>query len=202
MNRCWSSPAPKTAPTSSARPCGTAAIEPRRSTATCRWSGAGPPWKDSGGAATGSSWPRTSLPEAWTSTNIGHVINYDLPYTPVDYVHRIGRTARMAAVGRATSFATAADSQSVRAIETILGQSIPRPSGAQPDKKERGRQGNSEAADAKRTHPTGKRRRTRKRPRPNRRASRARGEAGRAGHRTNLTPTPGHMSAPVREERR
>ena len=96
--------------------------------------------------------------------NIGHVINYDLPYTPVDYVHRIGRTARMAAVGRATSFATAADSQSVRAIETILGQSIPRPSGAQPDKKERGRQGNSEAAEAKRTHPTGKRRRTRKRP--------------------------------------
>ena len=96
--------------------------------------------------------------------NIGHVINYDLPYTPVDYVHRIGRTARMAAVGRATSFATAADSQSVRAIETILGQSIPRPSGAQPDKKGRGRQGNSEAAEAKPTHPTGKRRRTRKRP--------------------------------------
>ena len=57
--------------------------------------------------------------------NIGHVINYDLPYTPEDYVHRIGRTARMAAVGRATSFATAADTQSVRAIETILGQSIP-----------------------------------------------------------------------------
>ncbi len=95
--------------------------------------------------------------------NIGHVINYDLPYTPEDYVHRIGRTARMAAVGRATSFATAADSQSVRAIETILGQSIPRPSGARSDKKRRARKSNAEAAETQRARPAGKRRRTRKR---------------------------------------
>ncbi len=96
--------------------------------------------------------------------NIGHVINYDLPYTPEDYVHRIGRTARMAAVGRATSFATAADTQSVRAIEAILGQSIPRPSGARPDKKRRAHNGSPQAAEAKRGLPVGKRRRVRKRP--------------------------------------
>ena len=41
--------------------------------------------------------------------NIGHVINFDLPYCPEDYVHRIGRTARMQATGRATSFITAED---------------------------------------------------------------------------------------------
>ena len=95
--------------------------------------------------------------------DIGHVINYDLPYTPEDYVHRIGRTARMAAVGRATSFATAADSQSVRAIESILGKSIPGPSGSQPDKKRRGREGSPDTADTKRARPAGKRRRPRKR---------------------------------------
>ena len=94
--------------------------------------------------------------------NIGHVINYDLPYTPEDYVHRIGRTARMAAVGRATSFATAADTQSVRAIETILGQSIPRPSSGQTDKKRLARNGSPEAPEAKRTRPAGNRRRPRK----------------------------------------
>ena len=77
-------------------------------------------------------------------------------------MHRIGRTARMAAVGRATSFATAADSQSVRAIETILGQSIPRPSSGQTDKKRLARNGSPEAPEAKRTRPAGNRRRPRK----------------------------------------
>ena len=95
--------------------------------------------------------------------DIGHVINYDLPYTPEDYVHRIGRTARMTAVGRATSFATAADSQSVRAIENILGKSIPPPSGSQPDKKRRGRKGSPETGETRLVRPAGKRRRPRKR---------------------------------------
>ncbi|MGE3976538.1 MAG: DEAD/DEAH box helicase, partial [Nitrospira sp.] len=41
--------------------------------------------------------------------NIGHVINFDLPNCPEDYVHRIGRTARMKTTGRATSFVTGED---------------------------------------------------------------------------------------------
>jgi ATP-dependent RNA helicase RhlE len=57
--------------------------------------------------------------------NIGHVINFDLPYTPADYVHRIGRTARMKATGRATSFVTAEDPQQLRAIERLLGHAVP-----------------------------------------------------------------------------
>ncbi len=97
--------------------------------------------------------------------DIGHVINYDLPYTPEDYVHRIGRTARMTAVGRATSFATAADAQSVRAIENILGRSIPRPADSQPDRKRGGRKDSVEAAETKRVRPARKRRRPRKRTR-------------------------------------
>ncbi len=57
--------------------------------------------------------------------NIGHVINFDLPNCPEDYVHRIGRTARMKTTGRATSFVTAEDRQQLRDIERLLGQSVP-----------------------------------------------------------------------------
>lgn len=62
--------------------------------------------------------------------NIGHVINYDLPNTPEDYVHRIGRTGRMRASGRATSFVTAEDHYQFRAIEKLLGTPIPRAAGS------------------------------------------------------------------------
>jgi ATP-dependent RNA helicase RhlE len=57
--------------------------------------------------------------------NIGHVINFDLPHCPEDYVHRIGRTARMQATGRATSFVTAEDPRQLRAIERLLGHAVP-----------------------------------------------------------------------------
>lgn len=57
--------------------------------------------------------------------NIGHVINFDLPNCPEDYVHRIGRTARMKATGRATSFVTSEDQHQLRDIERLLGHSVP-----------------------------------------------------------------------------
>lgn len=62
--------------------------------------------------------------------NIGHVINYDLPTCPEDYVHRIGRTARIGATGRATSFVTPEDQEQMQAIERLLGQSVPPASGS------------------------------------------------------------------------
>ncbi|MEY4706055.1 MAG: ATP-dependent helicase RhlE [Nitrospirota bacterium] len=57
--------------------------------------------------------------------NIGHVVNYDLPNSPEDYIHRIGRTARMKMTGRATSFVTSEDRDQLRAIETLLGHPVP-----------------------------------------------------------------------------
>ncbi len=57
--------------------------------------------------------------------NIRHVINYDLPNVPEDYVHRIGRTARMNATGWATSFVTGEDNHSLRMIEKLLGKAVP-----------------------------------------------------------------------------
>jgi ATP-dependent RNA helicase RhlE len=57
--------------------------------------------------------------------NIGHVVNYDLPNCPEDYIHRIGRTARMKMTGRATSFVTYEEREQLRAIETLLGHAVP-----------------------------------------------------------------------------
>ncbi|MFC1687099.1 DEAD/DEAH box helicase [Patescibacteria group bacterium] len=52
--------------------------------------------------------------------NIEIVINYDLPSTPDDYVHRIGRTARAGKKGKAISFATPDQHRDVRDIERLI----------------------------------------------------------------------------------
>lgn len=57
---------------------------------------------------------------------IGHVINFDLPGEPEDYVHRIGRTARNRASGRASSFAEPGERADLAAIEKLIGRPIPR----------------------------------------------------------------------------
>ena len=57
---------------------------------------------------------------------ISHVINYDMPQTVEGYVHRIGRTARVEAVGQAVSLVTPADEPAVRAIERTIGHTIER----------------------------------------------------------------------------
>lgn len=49
-------------------------------------------------------------------SNIAHVINYDLPQVPEDYVHRVGRTARAGAEGQAVSFVTPEDKGQWREI--------------------------------------------------------------------------------------
>ncbi len=58
--------------------------------------------------------------------DVGHVINYDLPHAPEDYVHRIGRTARAAASGVASTFATTKDRQMIETIERLMRGGIPR----------------------------------------------------------------------------
>jgi len=58
--------------------------------------------------------------------DISHVINYDMPQTVEGYVHRIGRTARVEAVGQAVSLVTPADEPAVRAIERTIGRMIDR----------------------------------------------------------------------------
>ena len=55
---------------------------------------------------------------------ITHVVNYDLPNVPEDYVHRIGRTARAGASGDALSLMAPEDRGNVRAIEALIGYPI------------------------------------------------------------------------------
>ena len=56
---------------------------------------------------------------------VSHVINYDLPQDAEDYVHRIGRTARAGAAGKAISFADEEYVLSLEAIEKYIGFKIP-----------------------------------------------------------------------------
>jgi ATP-dependent RNA helicase RhlB len=56
---------------------------------------------------------------------VSHVINYDLPQDPEDYVHRIGRTARVGAAGKAISLACEEYVYSLDAIQKLIGYEIP-----------------------------------------------------------------------------
>lgn len=56
---------------------------------------------------------------------VSHVINYDLPQDPEDYVHRIGRTARAGAEGKAISLADEDGAFYLEAIEEFAKQKIP-----------------------------------------------------------------------------
>jgi ATP-dependent RNA helicase RhlE len=57
---------------------------------------------------------------------VSHVINYDVPAQPEDYVHRIGRTGRAGNTGRAITLVTPVDELSMRAIERLTGQEVER----------------------------------------------------------------------------
>lgn len=58
--------------------------------------------------------------------DVSHVINYDVPQHPEDYIHRIGRTGRAAATGDAFTIMTAEDATHVFAIERFISQKIER----------------------------------------------------------------------------
>ena len=57
---------------------------------------------------------------------ISHVVNFDFPMHPEDYVHRIGRTGRAHAVGDAISFVTPQDHAELRSLERFIGRGIVR----------------------------------------------------------------------------
>jgi superfamily II DNA/RNA helicase len=56
--------------------------------------------------------------------DVSHVFNYDVPWHPDDYIHRIGRTGRAGKTGIAITLATAADAEAVEAIEKLTGTKI------------------------------------------------------------------------------
>src|SRR5271154_6612317 len=58
--------------------------------------------------------------------DVSHVINYDVPQHPEDYIHRIGRTGRAEASGDAFTLMVAEDAQHVHAIERFIGRPVER----------------------------------------------------------------------------
>jgi ATP-dependent RNA helicase RhlE len=59
-------------------------------------------------------------------SHITHVVNFDVPQQPEDYIHRIGRTGRAAKEGDAFTFMSPDEIGMVRTIERMIGQEIPR----------------------------------------------------------------------------
>ena len=57
--------------------------------------------------------------------DVSHVLNFDVPFHPDDYVHRIGRTGRAGKSGTSYTIVTPADHKAVAAIEKLIGQTIP-----------------------------------------------------------------------------
>ncbi|MBX3470932.1 MAG: DEAD/DEAH box helicase [Planctomycetes bacterium] len=57
---------------------------------------------------------------------VTHIFNFDVPENPEDYVHRVGRTARMGKRGRAFTFVTREDGDAVTPIEKLINKEIPR----------------------------------------------------------------------------
>jgi len=77
---------------------------------------------------------------------LGHVVNFDLPNVPEDYIHRVGRTARAGETGDAFTFVTPDDEADLARIEKAIGATLPRVSVegfAVPDASEGGASGRS-----------------------------------------------------------
>ena len=57
---------------------------------------------------------------------LGHVVNFDVPLVPDDYIHRVGRTGRAEATGDAFTFVAPDEDGSLRDIERAIGRRLPR----------------------------------------------------------------------------
>jgi ATP-dependent RNA helicase RhlE len=55
-----------------------------------------------------------------------HVVNFDVPLAPPDYIHRVGRTGRAEMTGEAFTFVASEEEQELRDIERAIGKSLPR----------------------------------------------------------------------------
>ena len=116
---------------------------------------------------------------------VSHIFNFDVPVTPEDYVHRIGRTGRAGREGYAATLVSARDMDAVQAIEKLSKQKIdwlggePSEEELQEAKRSRGRRGRG----AKQSAESGK-----KPPRREASASRTNGKRASAGGKTNDKP--------------
>jgi superfamily II DNA/RNA helicase len=98
--------------------------------------------------------------------DVSHVVNYDAPHHPEDYVHRIGRTGRAGKTGQALTIVARVDQKAIDAIEKLIARKIDWQNGAALPQ--------DDEAEAPRGERRGARRdRAAQRPRPDRREERA-----------------------------
>jgi len=107
---------------------------------------------------------------------VSHVINFDVPWQPDDYIHRIGRTGRAGMKGIAITLATREDSEAVAGIEKLTGTRIAREGASKPAEAEGPRQ-------------------EKRQPRPKRQESAEKPAAGKRAPREDRPP-PEERSAP------
>ncbi|HVI99345.1 MAG TPA: DEAD/DEAH box helicase [Sphingomonas sp.] len=133
---------------------------------------------------------------------VSHVFNFDAPWHPDDYVHRIGRTGRAGAKGTAYTFVTSDDAENIENIEKLTGQKIARfesktepdspgdrEPAPEPDEKP-ARRGRGRGRDKARAP-------ERERPRDERRQERAPERADRAPRPRDDEPDDGGWNGPV-----
>ena len=100
---------------------------------------------------------------------VSHVINYDVPWQPDDYVHRIGRTGRAGMKGIAITLATREDGEAIQRIEKLIGHKIPVAGGAEQSSNEEPQKRSRQEKPAKAAAPKPHRKsepKTEERPRP------------------------------------
>jgi ATP-dependent RNA helicase RhlE len=131
--------------------------------------------------------------------DIGHVVNFDLPHVPEDYVHRVGRTARAAASGRASSFSAPEEHDLLHAIERLTRAVLPRgdvPRDAETFQKELERAAAAQAdpgpSQPRRQQPPAARARRRSEPRPQKAGSSRPPKSGASRPQKAGSPRPQH----------
>jgi len=121
---------------------------------------------------------------------VSHVFNFDAPWHPDDYVHRIGRTGRAGAKGVAYTFVTADDAEAIDNIQKLIGQKIataegaPAPAASTPSEKAPRKDGRKRDGQKKDERRDADRSRTERQPEP------PRAEKPRPDRRDQRRPQP------------
>jgi superfamily II DNA/RNA helicase len=84
---------------------------------------------------------------------VSHVINFDVPWQPDDYIHRIGRTGRAGMKGIAITLATREDGEAVGRIDKLIGHEIPRAGAERPIEAEKPAKTEKPKAEPKKAEP-------------------------------------------------
>jgi superfamily II DNA/RNA helicase len=131
---------------------------------------------------------------------VSHVVNFDVPWQPDDYIHRIGRTGRAGMKGIAITLATREDGEAVGAIEKLTGFKIARVGGAAKAEPEAAETGASAASEEPKRSRRGEPKRRDKREQPRQTAPTEEPQPRRERSPAAEEPQPRRERSPAAEE--